>query len=160
MLRKPTQLLTICYLRNLYSLYEVTGRDHWWDDVLSNDKVQQFLEDNLSPRGPSTEVAPPKSFTFTITTPAECGSLYGWRVHAVRIPGRLARLTIDIVDGTAAVNTTNVWSFSVDTSVSPISMIAVDGGEALVINGAENVWWSSKQKGYWEVSCNSSNLIL
>ena len=75
----------------------------------------------------------------------------------MKIPGRLARLTIDIIDGTAAVSTTNVWSFSVDTSVSPISMIAVDGGEALVIEGVEKVWWVSKQKGHWEVSCDLSN---
>jgi len=97
MLRKPAQLLTICYLRNLYSLHEVPGLDHWWGDVLLNDKVQQFLEGNLSPLSSSTEAAPPKSFTFTIRTAAECGSFYGW------IPGRLARLTINIVDGTAAV---------------------------------------------------------
>jgi hypothetical protein len=157
MLRKLTQLLTICYLNNLYSLYEVPGRDHWWDEVLSNDKVQKFLDDNLSPRSSFTEAASPKSFTFTITTPAECGSLYGWRVDEVKIPGRLARLTIDIVDGTAAVNTTNVWSFSIDTSVSPTSMITVDGGEALELKGAEKVWWFSKQKGHWEVSYNLSN---
>lgn len=78
----------------------------------------------------------------------------------MKIPGRLARLTIDIIDGTAAVNTTNVWSFSVDTSVSPISMIAVDGGEALVIKGAEKVWWVSKQKGHWEVLCDLSNSFI
>jgi hypothetical protein len=124
---------------------------------LSNDKVQGFLEDNLGPRSPSTEVAPPKSFTLTTTTPAECGSLYGWSIHTVTIPGRLARLTIDIVDGTAAVNTTNVLSFSVDTSVSRIGMIAVDGREALVTQGPEKEWRVSKQKGHWKVSCDLSN---
>jgi hypothetical protein len=158
MLRKLTQLLTICYLSNLYSLYEVPGRDHWWDDVLSNDKVQKFLD--LSPRSSFTEAAPPNYFTFTITTPAECGSLYGWRVDEVKIPGRLARLTIHIVGGTAAVNTTNVWSFSIDTSVSPTSMITVDGGEDLELKGVEKVWWFSKQKGHWEVSYNLQTLFV
>ena len=141
----------------LYSLYEVPGRDHWWDDVLSNDKVQGFLEDNLSPRSPSTEAAPPQSFTLTITTPAEGGSLYGWRIRAVTVPGRLAKLIINIVDGMAVVNTTNVWSFSVDTSVSPIGMIAVDGGVALAAQGAEKEWLVSKQKGHWKVPCDLSN---
>jgi len=70
----------------------------------------------------------------------------------VTIPGRLARLIIDIVNGTAVVKTTNVWSFSVDTSVSPIGVITVDGGGALIAQGAEKDWRVSKQKGYWEVS--------
>ena len=139
-----------------YSLYEVPGHGHWWDDVLSNDKVQGFLEDNLKPRSPSTKGEPPKSLTLTTTTPDECGSLYGWRILAVKVPGRLARLTINIVDGIAMINTTNVWSFSVDTSVSPISTIAVDGGDAHIIQGAEKGWCVSKQKGHWEVSCDLS----
>ena len=67
-------------------------------------------------------------------------------------PGRLARLTIDIVDGAAAVKTNNVWSFSVDTSVPEIGAITVDGSDALVAQGAEKCWRFSKEKGHWEVS--------
>ena len=118
--------------------------------MLSSDKVQGFLDDNLSPRSP-TEPTPPKSFTLTVTTPEESGSLYGWRILAVTIPGRLARLMIDIVDGTAVVKTTNVRSLSVDTSVSPIGVITVDGGNALIAQGDEKVWRVSKLKGRWEV---------
>lgn len=114
--------------------------------------MQAFLDDNLSPRSPSTEVVLPTSFALTVTTPEECGSLYGWRICAVAIPGRLARLIIDIVNETAVVKTTNVWSFSVDTSVFPIGVITVDGGDALVAHGAEKDWRVSKQKGHWEVS--------
>jgi hypothetical protein len=69
----------------------------------------------------------------------------------VTIPGRLARLTINIVDGSAAVMVTNVWSFSVDTSVSPIGMITVDGGNGLVPQGAEKEWRISRPRGHWEV---------
>ena len=42
------------------------------------------------------------------------------------IPGRLARLILDIVNGAAVVKTTNVWSFSADTFVSPFGEITVD----------------------------------
>ena len=77
----------------------------------------------------------------------------------MKVPGRLARLAINIVDGIAMINTTNIWSFSVDTSVSPISMIAVDGGDARKIQGTEKGWCVSKQKGHWEVSCDLSNLF-
>lgn len=75
------------------------------------------------------------------------------------IPGRLARLTVDIVDGAAAVKTTNVWSFSLDTSVSPVSMITVDGGRALATQGTEKDWRVSKQKGHWEVSTTFQTFI-
>ena len=148
---------SLCFLPlgiyiTLYSLYEVPSRDHWWDDVLSNDKVQAFLDDNIDPRSPSTEAVLPRSFVLTVTTPEECGSLYGWRIRTVTIPGRLARLIIDIINGTAVVKTTNVWSFSVDTSVSPIGAITVDGGDTIVAQGAEKDWRVSKQKGHWEVS--------
>jgi hypothetical protein len=71
---------------------------------------------------------------------------------AVTVPGRLARLRIDIVDGTATVKTTNVWSFLVDTSASPIGTVTVDGGNALAAQGAEKDWLVSKGKGHWEVS--------
>ena len=78
----------------------------------------------------------------------------------MKVPGRLARLTINIVDGTALINTTNVWIFSIDPSVSPIGMIAVNGGNALVIQGAEKVCWVSKQKGHWEVQCDLSDPLI
>ncbi|RXW24865.1 hypothetical protein EST38_g947 [Candolleomyces aberdarensis] len=98
------------------SLKEDPGQDHWYNTVLKNQDVQQFLDNHVRT---DDERAVPPSFTLTVSNPSEVGSLHGWRIHSLHISGRLGSLRVDAPgDGIVRVSTNNVESFSLqDESV-------------------------------------------
>ncbi|KAJ2916870.1 hypothetical protein MD484_g3582, partial [Candolleomyces efflorescens] len=94
------------------SLKEDRGQDHWYNTVLNNQDVQQFVSHHTRAEGPKAE--PPLSFTLTVSNPSETDSLYGWKIHSLFIAGRLGILRIDVQgDGIVKVSSNNVQSFSV-----------------------------------------------
>lgn len=62
---------------------EVPGENHWFDTVIDNEVVQAFFD-----RAPSNISEPTREFTLTVSIPSESGSLHGWRVRRLSIPGR------------------------------------------------------------------------
>jgi hypothetical protein len=55
-----------------------------------------------------------KTFTLTVAVPAESGSLHGWKIERLSVPGRLGRLTVDVLaDNQLRIVTSNVDRFSV-----------------------------------------------
>lgn len=73
----------------LLSFREDQNQGHWYPSVLNNAQVQDFLDiyTNL-PEGESPSV---KEFTLTVYAPQDCGSLYGWKIERVLLPGRHAK---------------------------------------------------------------------
>jgi len=73
----------------LLSFREDQNQGHWYSSVLNNAQVQDFLDNyaNLS-IGDSPSV---KEFTLTVYAPQDCGSLYGWKIECVLLPGRHAK---------------------------------------------------------------------
>lgn len=71
------------------SFREDQNQGHWYSSVLDNAQVQDFLDNytNLS-KGDSPSV---KEFTLTVYAPGDCGSLYGWKIERVLLPGRHAK---------------------------------------------------------------------
>jgi len=67
------------------SFREDPGQGHWYPNVLNNPEVQDFIHVLANSSGTSTQS---KSFTLTVTAPQECGSLHGWRINQLNIPGR------------------------------------------------------------------------
>jgi len=68
------------------SLREETGQGHWYPSVFRNAHVKAFLDSVLS-----EERRPPRrspTFTLTSAVPAETGSLHGWRILKLLVPGR------------------------------------------------------------------------
>ncbi|KAG1883042.1 hypothetical protein F4604DRAFT_1740396 [Suillus subluteus] len=61
---------------------EEPGQPHWWFEVLKNTRVQAFLD----------------RFTLTVAVPAESGSMGGWRVHALEVPGRFVDALVHKLD--------------------------------------------------------------
>ncbi|KAH9925275.1 uncharacterized protein B0H18DRAFT_1170833 [Fomitopsis serialis] len=55
----------------------------------------------------------PDSFTLTVSIPAESGSLHGWRIHQLLVPGRIGRLTVVLSGTSIEVRTNNVAVFSI-----------------------------------------------
>ncbi len=131
------------YLRGP-SYREEPGQGHWYPSVFKNPEVKVFLGSILNGERP-----PPRcSATFTLTTaiPAETGSLHGWRILKLVVPGRwvsittiplpydelsttarLGRLTVERGDSTVSVVTCNVGCFSVDAAKLENRRLDIDG---------------------------------
>lgn len=68
------------------SYREEPGQGHWYPFVLRNAQVKAFLDSVLDKERP-----PPRRsvmFTLTAAVPAETGSLHGWRILNLLVPGR------------------------------------------------------------------------
>ncbi|KAJ7702393.1 hypothetical protein B0H17DRAFT_923464 [Mycena rosella] len=98
---------------------------HWYPSVLKNDQVQTFLDRILQtsslPRPRS------KSFTLTVAVPAESGSLHGWKIERLSVPGRLGRLTVHaLTDNELRIVTSNVEQFTVRADMLNIGSLYVN----------------------------------
>ncbi|KAF9234792.1 hypothetical protein BU15DRAFT_65421 [Melanogaster broomeanus] len=120
--------------------HEDPGQPHWYFDVLFNKHVEAFLDrvyfspsssvssspesigvpdgKNVHTDVSNTREGKMKSFTLTVAVPAESGSLHGWQICALKVPGLLARLQITKpLNGPTSVRTTNVSIFSLDLQI-------------------------------------------
>ncbi|KIM48997.1 hypothetical protein M413DRAFT_92377 [Hebeloma cylindrosporum] len=99
------------------SFREDPGQGHWYPNVLNNSEVQDFVDDVTY----SSRISiPSQSFTLTVTAPQDCGSLHGWRINQVTIPGRFGRLQVTWVDDSKViVEPSNILSFTVPQSHGP-----------------------------------------
>ncbi|KAJ7445786.1 hypothetical protein B0H11DRAFT_2086878 [Mycena galericulata] len=98
---------------------------HWYPSILKNDQVQAFIDEVVQ----SSSLPRPcsKIFTLTVAVPAESGSLHGWKIERLRVPGRLGRLTVDAFTGNQLrIVTSNVDRFSVRADMWDIESLYVD----------------------------------
>ncbi|KAI0332093.1 hypothetical protein GY45DRAFT_1321394 [Cubamyces sp. BRFM 1775] len=93
------------------TLREDPGELHWYPTVFSNDQVQSFLLSTLE--GTSELAQTSRSFTLTVAVPSDSGSLHGWSILRLGIPGRLGRLTVEANEDAIRVRTRNVQAFSI-----------------------------------------------
>src|SRR5260370_39215997 len=73
------------------SYHEELGQGHWYPSVFKNPEVKAFLDSILDDKRP-----PPRcsaTFTLTAAIPAETGSLHGWRILNLVVPGRWVSIT-------------------------------------------------------------------
>ncbi|KAL1947537.1 hypothetical protein VTO73DRAFT_13261 [Trametes versicolor] len=100
---------------------EDPGEPHWYPSIFSSDQARSFVTktlDNTDAEGGTIS----SSFTLTVALPSDSGSLHGWSIHSLRVPGRLARLTVDLKQGAIQVRTSNVKAFSVRIGALPVQV--------------------------------------
>ncbi|KAI0807549.1 hypothetical protein C8Q74DRAFT_1363040 [Fomes fomentarius] len=99
---------------------EDPGQPHWYDTVFANDQVESFVSQALEAyKSDSVLSTTSRGFTLTVAVPADSGSLHGWTIHRLAVPGRLARLTMHMEHEAIRVGTANVKSFSLHLSRLP-----------------------------------------
>ncbi|KAG1842649.1 hypothetical protein DFJ58DRAFT_731968 [Suillus subalutaceus] len=106
--------------------YEEPGQSHWWFEVLKNTRVQAFLDRVCcsSYDAPKTKC---RKFTLTVAVPAESGSMGGWRVHALEMPGRLGRLEVcEDDEGGVNVKASNISVVSIDLSKASVNKLVIN----------------------------------
>ncbi|PWN23594.1 hypothetical protein BCV69DRAFT_279525 [Microstroma glucosiphilum] len=105
-------------------IVEVPHRPHWWDEVLREDDVQAAID--AAESDPASPRVPPSKFTLTCSDPSEMHGMFGWKILEVDVPGRVARLEVEYVEATEAVDasirlrTTNIRRLEVDESSSSL----------------------------------------
>ncbi|KAK4049678.1 Vacuolar protein sorting-associated protein 11 [Microbotryomycetes sp. JL201] len=113
------------------TLSEVAGEGHWFDSVLNSKEVNQFVSDIVNGHISRQEFS---EFTVTTVNPDETGSVRGFRIRQVEVPGRLARLHVEIIQGEGCVlRTTNVRTIEIDGASAFAGQLA--GSFSLRVDG-------------------------
>ncbi|KAG2020554.1 hypothetical protein CC2G_005880 [Coprinopsis cinerea AmutBmut pab1-1] len=140
-------------------LKEDPGQGHWYSSVLNNEEVQTFLESHSS-LNTTREV--PQSFELTVSNPTESGSLYGFQIQSLSIPGRLGKLKIQKQGkDTLAVSPLNVRSFSIASRDGIGSAKTLDlGGTMIALPSIESfpVHVGMLDDGHWTILPKASSI--
>ncbi|KXN90500.1 hypothetical protein AN958_04172 [Leucoagaricus sp. SymC.cos] len=117
------------------TMKEDKGQLHFYPTVLNNSQVEDFVNGLLASPERQSHLSEP--FTLTVFRPEESGSLNGWKIEEVEVPGRLARLsvTFSASAGTITVRATNVKRFSVSWLPDRISVFSI-GGDNIFLDKA------------------------
>ncbi|KAL1730124.1 hypothetical protein EV714DRAFT_284474 [Schizophyllum commune] len=114
---------------------EDLGQPHWYNEIFDK-RVDAFIERVLTSTSDSES---PDRFTLTVASPTESGSLHGWAVEELAVPGRLSKLAVERTDpghgdittqGRVEITTQNVAAFSVDKEkLEKLRGVTVNGKE-------------------------------
>ncbi|KAI0371785.1 hypothetical protein BV20DRAFT_1066969 [Pilatotrama ljubarskyi] len=122
---------------------EDPGQPHWYSSVFDNDQVRSFISatlESFSPERPSAS----RSFTLTVAIPRDSGSLHGWSIHRLNLPGRLGRLTVEVEQEAIRVRTSNVKAFSIRIGSLP----SVAHNKPFIIDGQQ----VELDEGTWDIN--------
>ncbi|GLB35159.1 putative prolyl oligopeptidase family protein [Lyophyllum shimeji] len=148
--REAVSILQTLGARNV-TLKEDEGQDHWYSTLFDNDRVQNFLNSLLT-KEPSLKSETTNHFTLTVSDPDASGSLRGWKIESLLLPGRLARLYVNLDGGGfAQVRTSNVKSFSLDHRLSVCRTAQIGDSLIRFSPGAANLTYFTATGGTaWE----------
>ncbi|KAH9901635.1 hypothetical protein C8Q73DRAFT_678452 [Cubamyces lactineus] len=96
---------------------EDPGELHWYPSVFANKQVQTFLSTTLEQSSDDEKTS--RSFTLTVAAPSDSGSLHGWSILRLGVPGRLGRLMVEASGDAIRVRTRNVQAFSIHIGSLP-----------------------------------------
>ncbi|CAG8683090.1 32561_t:CDS:10, partial [Racocetra persica] len=119
-------------------LSEIPGKGHWFDKVMSDDLMQEFLDEHLKFNHLNQSDSCPKEFTIILLNPASFGSKCGIQVEQLGIPFRLGKLHVRIEKyphGRTAwhIKTSNIRKFKFVNSIKfqaehlNVEQIIIDG---------------------------------
>ncbi|CAG8478874.1 3104_t:CDS:10 [Ambispora leptoticha] len=141
-------------------LLEDLGKGHWFDDALSDAKIQPFFDKHLYQKneneGGTNETefyrqfskglfSQKKEFTLTLINPAGCGTKGGVKIEQLETPYRLARFTM-FLDKPSDPN--KLFDFRT-TNISRFTVNKVNRQGNLKL---QKVLYSKKENGTWEIT--------
>ncbi|KAJ3218634.1 hypothetical protein HDU67_004687 [Dinochytrium kinnereticum] len=95
------------------NISEVPGQGHWFEGVVNDDTLQNFLDKYINPENnPGLPHPPlPEAFTLSTLNPASSGSKGSIRILQLEVPYRLASIRVHRDGNKWMLNTTNVRRF-------------------------------------------------
>lgn len=152
-----------------YSFFEDENKPHWYPEIFTSQRVQYFLSAHLNRNNSLAISVMPKEFILTVAIPAESGSLHGFFIRELKIPGRsvvsfmhqnnihhlrrfgrLARLRVFNHNNMLQVHTNNVQTFSLTPSHG--ENITIDGMEFELSRSLAHEIWFTLESESWKVS--------
>ena len=109
--RLMRQLATEAKIDGEYN--EVPGAEHWFDGIMTTHPLVKFYHKHLESAETTNRYTLP--VTVISSSPQSFSSVHGFKITALKVPGRLARLTIneDKVNDSCSVRTQNVAAFEI-----------------------------------------------
>ncbi|KAJ4501748.1 hypothetical protein C8R41DRAFT_862291 [Lentinula lateritia] len=154
---------------------EFRGQPHWFPTVFKNDQVQSFIDQlfGAAELG-SQSVTYPEIFSLTVAVPAESGSMRGWHVEKLSIPGRLGRVSVHIIEQSTSsamlvkTETTNILEFSIDTKLFGVlekdMQLYIDGKQVTldssILETAQIIYFKAAGPRLWKLSDSRNTLQL
>jgi hypothetical protein len=110
---------------------EVPTKGHWFDGILSDKLIQDFLDSILDKnKNPNLDMPPfPANFTLTTMNPFSTGTKGGIRILQLEVPFMLAKVRVIRTDNKWVILTNNVrrLGFHHDSRQQGISSFSIDG---------------------------------
>ncbi|CAG8556557.1 9213_t:CDS:10, partial [Ambispora gerdemannii] len=152
---------------NEIKLIEDPGKGHWFDGVLSDDKIQPFFDKHLYQKdeneGAINEAefyrnfskglfSQKKEFTLTLINPAGCGTKGGVQIEQLETPYRLAKFTMILNNDndTDASDSSKLFDFKT-TNISRFTIDKVNKQGKVQL---QKVLYSKNENGTWEITNN------
>ncbi|GJJ12463.1 hypothetical protein Clacol_006705 [Clathrus columnatus] len=132
------------------SLHEEPGQSHWYSTVFSSTRFLEFLDAVLS-RNNDTFYSGVHQFTLTVADSKSSGSLHGFSIKELVIPGRLARLHVNLMKDAVKVETENVYSFTFDQKFDKPFYVD-DTSVEVASSGQNNIWIRRGNDDVWMAS--------
>ncbi|KAH7877813.1 uncharacterized protein C8R40DRAFT_1159305 [Lentinula edodes] len=154
---------------------EFRGQPHWFPTVFKNDQVQSFIDQLLDAAefGPQC-VTYSEKFSLTVAVPAESGSMQGWHIEKLSIPGRLGRVSVHVIEQSSSsamlvnAKTTNILEFSVDPKLFGVlekdMQLYIDGKQVVldsrILEMAQVIYFKAVGPKLWKLSDSRNTLQL
>jgi len=130
---------------------EMPGKNHFFDGIMSTDALKHFYSEQLD--GKHTRPSSSLNFTMTVARPADTGPMYGVRVHSLKSPGRLGKVSVSITQGDDStkvkIRTTNIREFSTPWNDQYCSDLQIDGQSVHIPNASQQSVYIQDPKRKW-----------
>lgn len=132
---------------------EMSGKEHWWDGVMTTEPLADFYKENLDSR--KIEARTPvnlRDFTVVSSGSGDMGPKNGVEILHVMVPGQLGRIhiTFDPLTLACAFRTSNVRQFRLPMLFSECTAVMVDDQEVVAPSTTQMGTTLSKSRGQWQ----------
>ncbi|KAJ3196267.1 hypothetical protein HK101_009532 [Irineochytrium annulatum] len=138
------------------NISEVPGQGHWFEGVVGDDILQEFLDrhldPNLNPGLPHPKI--PEAFTLSTLNPASTGSKGGIRILQLEVPYRLATIRVHQIGTHWILNTTNVRRFGFFSRKNEVKIDtwSIDGTDFAETPKIGPTYLREEGETYWKVA--------
>lgn len=111
--------------------FEIEGKPHWWDGVMTTKPLGEFLNDHAYKSNVAGQSPRLASFSMVVANPAETGLKLGIKVFHTRDPAHLGRIdvTYDQLSGSCKFHTSNILVWIMPQIFQECKGVWVDGQE-------------------------------
>jgi predicted esterase len=142
--------------------HEMEGKPHYWDGVMTTQPLAGFIERHLAQEADRVNTTS-RVDTFTVTTmnPADTGSLHGFRILGLAIPGQMGRVDVTTESSCSySMFTSNVHVLEIASRFSEGNTISIDDQIVELREGSDSTVCMLTSDGVWVILGDKENNTL